>query len=258
MAEHYTIERLLALRKLTRSIGEHIRGLLEEYLQTLGPLLRPTSVLGEYVQGGTKVTVKGADKAFRELQTLYETIAGSKPFNLPKELRPPIEILSSTPEITPMEYSYVAKSENESKTVNVTTPLRWVLSYSGFTPGRLRDFLSSKGTSPSEAAPLLLHLLIIHIVVSKQAGMANMLERLHFPLHAEKLPGLGEVPVTCISTSVTTVLPPDGIIIESTEISGRSAFEEVVNLEDIPRIQDPLKERLLELARSHGENLLPS
>ena len=30
------------------------------------------------------------------------------------------------------------------------------------------------------------------------------------------------------------------------------AFEEVVNVEDIPRLRDPLKERLLDLARQHA------
>ncbi len=256
MAERYTIERLLGLRKLTRSIEDHLRGLLGEYLQTLAPLLRPTSVLGEYVQGSTKTTVRGADKAFRDLQSLYETLAGSKPFNLSKDLRPPIEILSSTPEITALEYSYAAKTEKESKTVSVTSPLKWVLYYSGFTPARLRDLLTAKGASPNEAAPTLLHLLVINVVVTKQTGLANILERLHFPVSMEKLPGLGDLPITCISASISTVLPPDEIIIESTEVSGRDAFEEVINLEDIQRIQDPLKVQLLELARSQGENLI--
>jgi len=32
----------------------------------------------------------------------------------------------------------------------------------------------------------------------------------------------------------------------------------VVNLEDIVKLRDPLKDRLVELVESHGEKLLPS
>jgi hypothetical protein len=37
------------------------------------------------------------------------------------------------------------------------------------------------------------------------------------------------------------------------ELSGMDAFEEVINVDDIGRIDDQLKERLIKLARSHGE-----
>ena len=37
------------------------------------------------------------------------------------------------------------------------------------------------------------------------------------------------------------------MIIENTEISGTDAFEELVNIEDVARLRDPLKERLTEL-----------
>jgi hypothetical protein len=42
---------------------------------------------------------------------------------------------------------------------------------------------------------------------------------------------------------------------ESTEISGMDAFEEIVNIADITRLRDPLKEQLTELLRDFGEEL---
>ena len=42
-------------------------------------------------------------------------MAGAKPFNLPKELSPPVEILTSVLEVTPVEYAHVAKSDKDSK-----------------------------------------------------------------------------------------------------------------------------------------------
>jgi hypothetical protein len=47
------------------------------------------------------------------------------------------------------------------------------------------------------------------------------------------------------------------VIIESTEISGMDAFEEVVTVEDIAGMKDPQRELLLELVKKHAEKLLP-
>jgi hypothetical protein len=41
------------------------------------------------------------------------------------------------------------------------------------------------------------------------------------------------------------------VVLESAELTGIDAFEEVVNVEDIARLTDPLKDRLIEIARPH-------
>jgi hypothetical protein len=60
-----------------------------------------------------------------------------------------------------------------------------------------------------------------------------------------------------VTSTVSTVLPPDEVIIERTEISGMDAFEEVVTVEDIVGMKDPLRELLLEPVKKHAEKLLP-
>ena len=72
-----SIQSLLVLRKLTRAITDVVRVQMTEYLKTLTPLLRPKAVLGEYIQGGQKEPTRKADKAFKDLQALYETVAGT-------------------------------------------------------------------------------------------------------------------------------------------------------------------------------------
>jgi hypothetical protein len=47
------------------------------------------------------------------------------------------------------------------------------------------------------------------------------------------------------------------VIIESTEISGTNAFEEVVNVENLLQFGDPWHAQLVELVRTHGADLLP-
>jgi hypothetical protein len=257
MDESFTTQKLLLLRRLTRAVGDLLRGQLKEYLATLSPLLRPRTVLGEFVAGAPKEILGGAEKAFKDLQTAYQAVAASKPYNLPGELKSPVEVTSSVLEFAPVEYSHSARTERETKAVAVTSPLKWVLSYSGFGPRRLRELLAAKTRSAEDLQEFVLHTLLLQVVLTRQAGVGKILEALHFPVSTGKRPEFGELPLTYIASSISTVRPPDEVIIESTEISGTDAFEEVVTVEDIVGLKDPLRELLLELVKKHAEKLLP-
>jgi hypothetical protein len=159
--------------------------------------------------------------------------------------------------MTPMEYLHVAKTERDSKQVTVTSPLKWAITYSGFPPGRLKEMLVTRNRDNAAVQEFILHYLVMHVVVSNQTGVAQMLDALHFPVNSDRSPEFGDLPMTYISSSITTVRPPDEVIIESTEISGRDAFEEVINLDDIAKMRNPLRDRLVELVRGYGSDLLP-
>lgn len=258
MDEGFDLQKLRSLRKLTRAIADSLRSELREHLTTMTLLLRPRTILGDFVEGSVKGEVKGADVAFRDLRSRYESVAGGRPFGLPKELNPPIEILSSNVELVPLEYPHVAKSGSESKTVTVTQPLTWILTYSGLAPTRLRELMAAKIPDSAQVKDVILHALVLDTVLTKQPGLLAVFEALRFPVVTQKLPGLGELPVTCISSSVRTVRPPDDVLIESTEISGLNAFEEVVNAEDIVKMQDPFREKLLEVIKANAPEALKS
>ena len=139
MDEPFTTKRLLPLRKLTRAVAELVRGQLKDLLTTLTPLLRPRHVLGEYVQRDGKHTAGSSLNAtFNELQTLYAKVATARPFNLGAELNSPLEVISAVPEITNVEYVHIAKTDRDTKTITVLSPLKWVLSFSGFGPRQIR------------------------------------------------------------------------------------------------------------------------
>lgn len=80
-----------------------------------------------------------------------------------------------------------------------------------------------------------------------------MLEALHFPISTSHFPEFGDLPVTIVSSSISTIRPSDDVIIESTEVAGMNVFEEVVNVDDVKKMRDPLREQMLELLQSHGE-----
>jgi hypothetical protein len=46
------------------------------------------------------------------------------------------------------------------------------------------------------------------------------------------------------------------VIIQSAELTGMDAFEEVVRIEDLSALRDPLKDRLIEIARQQAPELV--
>ena len=72
MDQPFDMARLRELRRLTRRVDDVVRVEAREHLTTLAPLLRPQTVLGDFVQSGEKRTVRGADRVWKELLTLYD------------------------------------------------------------------------------------------------------------------------------------------------------------------------------------------
>lgn len=256
MNGHDSVQSLLVLRKLTRAITDAVRVQMTEYLKTLTPLLRPKAVLGDYVQGGLKEPSRKADKAFGNLQALYETVAVARPYNLPRELNPPLSFGSTDLEITPLDYYHVAKSGADTRRIKVRCPLTWVLTYSGFPPNRLQELVDTKARSIEELQRFVLNYLALHIATVSEPGLMRVFEALHFPLTTSKSPEFGDLPITRIGIGISTSRPSDAVMIESAELTGMDAFEEVVKVEDIARVSDPLKERLLQIAREQAPELV--
>jgi hypothetical protein len=255
MEQGYSIQRLLVLRKATRAIADLLRGQLKSYLSTLAPLLRPKLVFGDFVEGRTSETPKNPEAAFRELQALYDVIGPAKPFEIKKELKTPLEVVNPTLEMTVVEYQHPVRSSAGSKHVTVSSPLKWALSYTGFAPSRLRELLADRNRSADDLQRAVVQQLMLHVVLSKQTGVSQMLEALRFPVSSYKLPEFGNLPVSFISSSISTFCPPDDVVIESTEVSGMDAFEEIVNVDDVMALRDPYREKLVEIVRRHDADV---
>jgi hypothetical protein len=260
MDERYTIQKLLVLRKVTRAVADELRGQLKGHLTTLAPLFRPRNILGEQVRGGVKESAKGSEKVFQDLLALYSPIAATKLYDLPKALTPPLELPGSALEISPVEQSYTAKTDKETKTITITSPLKWILSYSGYGPKQLRDLLATRASrTGDELGQTVLHFCALHLMLNvvKQTGLAELLGGLRFSVASSRVPEFGDLPVTVLTAAIPTLRPPDEVIIESTEISGAPVFEEVVDIDGIINLRDPLRARAIELVNATDASLLP-
>jgi hypothetical protein len=247
---------LLVLRKLTRAIADVVRVQMTEYLATLAPLLRPKMVLGDHVEDGTKESTRRSDKAFKDLQTLYESLAGTKPFNLPRELTLPLRLVGSGLEITPVDTALAIKSGSDTRTIMVRSPLTWTLTYSGYPPTRLPDLLKAKLQTGDELGQFVVSYLLMHVVLANSPGLVSVFDALHFPITTTTVPEFGPLPITRVGVAVSTTRPSDDVILQSAELTGVDAFEEVVNVQDLSNLRDPLKHRLLDLAKQHAPELV--
>ncbi len=251
MAQEFDTQKLLLLRKLTRSVAEFLRGQLKDHLSALTPIIRPRTVLGDFVSGSTKESPNFADKAFQEVQQIYANAAANQPFQISKELKPPLEVTVSPLEITALEYEHVAQTPGESKTVMMTSPLKWVLSYPGLPLSRLREILRDR-TQTDTVQRFVIHYSLLHFMLRRQPGFANILNALRFTVSSTTLPDFGNLPIALISAPISTHRPPDHVIIENTEISGVNVFEEVISVEDVDFIPDPFVEKLKQLIHGSG------
>ena len=250
------IQSLLVLRKLTRAISTTLRSQLAEHLTALTPVLRPEMVLGKYVQGGQKDWVVKSDQALKDLRAHYDRIAPTHPFNLRAELTPPLDLGGLSLELTAVEYTHVAHAGSATRSITVRRPLAWTLSYSGFAPAPFRQLLDAKLRPPSELQRFVLSYLTLQLVTRMQPGVMNLLNSLRFPVTVHSESEFGELPLTRIDVPVKTERPADAVIIESAELTGMDAFEEVIDLDEISRLRNPLKDRLLEIARQHAPELV--
>ena len=248
MAEHDSIQSLLVRRKLTRTIADFVRGELNQHLATLTPLFQPQTLLGDRIQGGQTDSIRRAEQVFKDLQAAHDSIAPAKPFSLRRELTPPFEFPKASLEITPVEYPHTVAAGSDTKKIAVRCPLTWTLSYAGYAPSRLQELLDPR-VRGEQLQRFILSYLFMHQIVTNQRGLLPIFEALHFSLTTVRLPQFGELPITRVASHITTMRPSDAVVLESAELTGMDAFEEIANVDDIARLQDSAKERLLEIVR---------
>lgn len=245
MSDMLDLSRLLTLRKITRCVADMFLQDLKTHLATLYPLFHPRTVFGQTLRGGDRVVVKGEDDAFEELKRLYLNLASKGPFNLPKRLDAPLDILLSPPELFPVEQVHVVRTVGESKSILVSSPLKWVLAFSGFGPMRLRDLLANqKSAVGNELQHCVLEFLVMHVTLRRHAAVLRLLESLRFQVVMGQSVEFGELPICYVTCPISTVRPTDDIIMQSTEISGMPAFEEIIRIDDFTEMRDPLRDRV--------------
>jgi hypothetical protein len=138
----------------------------------------------------------------------------------------------------------------------VRSPLTWTLAYSGYPLARLPNCSKARLQIGDELNQFVISYLLMHVVTTNSPGLMSVFDALHFPITGTTLPEFGPLPVTRIGVAMSTRRPSDEVILQTAELTGMDAFEEVVNVQDLSQLRDPLKDRLLEIARQQAPELV--
>ena len=253
MTEELSIGRLLFLRKVTRAVSDYLVSELKEHLSTISPLLRPRRLLGDYIESGSPEQVVDADKNFAVLNEIYSKAAG-KPFELPRPLRPPLKPVGLAIEVYPWEFRQEIRADGASNTVTITSPVRYVISYaSGLSLSRLRQGVAGKEEQKKEdIREFVIRCCLMNTMLNRNAGITNLFRALRWEVNTATSPDLGGLPLTTLTAPLQSMLPPDKLILESTEMSGMPLFEEVIDVNMISQISDPLAQRVTNIMKAMG------
>lgn len=87
----------------------------------------------------------------------------------------------------------------------------------------------------------------MNLFFAKYSGVAQLLSDLRYQVHLDKCPGLGALPFITLSACQLSFRPADNLIPMATRFSGVSNFVELIDVDAVHTLQDPLKPRVVEL-----------
>jgi hypothetical protein len=232
------------LREKTEAIAQLLQKQLKTYLETLRPLLAPRRLLGKYT--GVKEDVVGSDRAIAQLQEQHKGVC-AKPFALPQELdADPLSNIDNRLDLYPWEYTHQGQGERESNLITITSPVRWVLSYSSeYTLSQVTQTLASREQRRSDAIrQFVVNALVMHAMLAKFQGIAQLLTDLRYDIQTEKSPALGDLPLVTIRSCLPSFRPAGNLMLTAIRFSGVPAFIELIDVEALRTLPDPLKLRI--------------
>jgi hypothetical protein len=240
-----SFERLAVARKSTQALADFLEKQLLGYLDTLRSLLLPERLLGKFA--GSKFDVPGADKALAELQDNYRRLPG-KPFDFPKEFEMDwLAEVGAKLDLHRWEYSKEIATEAGNRTILITSPTRWILTYG---PGHsvsqaIQAFARRQDRRGiDQLRQFVVNALVMQALIARSSGLSSIFAELRYALNTQTHSGLNGLPVVMIESQIPTFLPPDPIIAGATELSGVNAFIELIDLEAIRQLPDPFKQRI--------------
>jgi hypothetical protein len=240
------LQQMAPLRNVTQRISRFLNDTLCGYLEPLTHLLAPHRVLGPYMEGHTRERVAGAEKNFSLLEQRYLKLC-RETFNLPAKLSTPLPTIKKKLKIYPWEYHYQCADE----TITITSPVRWVLSYEA--ANDLSTLLEARRTGeksdPEITKQLMINYLTMWITMGQQKGVKQILKDLRFNVTEATSPVAGDLPFIVINSEVPSFRPQDDLIQMVVQLSGKPVLEELMDLDAIQAIEDPLLTRLQDLAR---------
>lgn len=235
-------------RQRTDAVSKWVRARLEQHLEVLRQPFDPRRLYGRGASASTggRVDVGLADAAFAQLRTRFKEVCGA-PFSLRAELgEDALANFDNQLVVEPWVYPYTLRDGGESKTIRITSPLRFVITFASPYSLAQVDRVLAKQEERREAdlRQWVVNALVIAAVLERGPVLGQTLRDLRFEVGSEIRDGLGKLPLVTLTSHVPTIRPSDDVIAAATGISGVNAFIELLPRDPLGRLRDPLREEL--------------
>jgi len=227
------------LRDISRQFCGTLQTQAAGHLETVRQLFRPAAVFGPYLAGSHKDAPRDAAAAIAQFKTFFAEVAPVKPISLDPAVPDMMEINFGAPILNPYVYTHEIATRTGPKTVTVTSPLQWVLSFPDVPLSRLRELVAAPKRSVDDIRLFALHYAVLHFVVTRNPRIQGLFEALRFPIRSERIPQLGEFPLLMLRTPAGTVRPPDDVIAQVCKYSGSDTVEEILDGDKWSNLEDP-------------------
>jgi hypothetical protein len=97
--------------------------------------------------------------------------------------------------------------------------------------------------SPLQQRFVLLTILL-QLVLQKSPRVSQLMKALRFEIETTPCEELYGLPLTTVSFALPSFRPDDSLIMKATSLSGIPAFIELVDVEVVRAMKDPIKEQL--------------
>jgi hypothetical protein len=235
-------------RQRTDAVSKWVRARLEQHLEVLRQPFDPRRVFGKGAStaAGGRIDVGAAEAAAAQLRARFREVCGA-PFSLKAEL--PDEVVANVDNqlvVEPWVYPYALREGNETKTIRITSPLRFVLTYaSNYTVAQVdRVLAKQEERRESDLRQFVANHLVLAAVLERHPALTQTLRDLRFDLSSSTREGLGKLPLITLTSHVPTIRPPDDVIAAATGISGVAAFIELLPRDPLGAVRDPLREEV--------------
>jgi hypothetical protein len=243
-----SFENLPEARAKTEAVSQFLEQKLLGYVETLRPLLAAQRVLGRFVGG--KDAVGNVERAYAQLTEQFQAVCPSLGLapSVPDE---ELSNVDNLPHCYAWEYTHEAKTEKESKSLTLTSPVRWVLTYkSSYTLSQFRQAVSGRGErSTKEVRQFAVNALAMVHLLKAFPKLTQLLADLRFDVRFEPLPNLGTLLFATVQSSVPSYRPTDDLLIAATRFSGVPAFIELIDLDAVTTLPDPIRITLTKLTQ---------
>lgn len=242
------LDQLLEFREVTERISAYLGKRLKDHLAALSPLLAPGRIFGKYV--GSRESSARADEALAELTEKYRAAAGS-PFDLKADLDDEIlGSIGSSIQIYPYEYTHEDQAVKPPKLIAMTSPVRWVVTYgSEYSWAQVRMAMQEPGMRrPQPLRQFVVNALAFQVVLGRNPGAAQLLKDLRWETASSTVREFEHLPLATFSMQLPSFRPADELLLTAVRLSGVPAFIEVIDMEAIHGLDDPLRLQIESLA----------